>query len=279
MKNKNVIGALWMIASVVLFQAMYTTVKYCGVQLSAIQMTFVRSWFQMLILMPLLFKYGFHIMKTKQYKNYTFRLFFGVSNIVSSFYAFSKIQMATATALSFTSPLFNIIMAYLILREKAGINKTVATCLGFVGTLIVLNPSVGISVPELSALLAAFTLAVTYIYVQKLSHTEHPVAMLMYFGIACFVLTIYPAITHWTPMSAQTYFHVFMIALESTVAQYCVIQAYKIAKTTVVSPLNYLQIPISALIGYFMYQETIDMRFVIGVLIILITSFYVVQKK
>lgn len=279
MKNKNIVGALWMIASVVLFQAMYTTVKYCGVQLSAIQMTFVRSWFQMLILLPLLFKFGFHILKTKQYKNYAFRLCFGVSNIILTFYAFSKIQMATATALSFTSPLFNILLAYLILREKAGINKTIATCLGFVGTLIVLNPSVGISVSELCALGAAFALAVTYIYVQKLSHTEHPVAMLMYFGMACFILTSYPAITHWTPMSAETYFHVFMIALESTLAQYCVIQAYKVAKTTVVSPLNFLQIPISALIGYFVYQETIDIRFVIGVLIILATSFYVVQKK
>lgn len=278
--SPNLIGALWLIASVVLFQISYTAVKFASEGLSSVQVVFLRSIFQMLIILPFLLKKGIGVMKTRQYKNYACRLIFGVSNIILTFYAYKHLHLATATSIVFTRSLFTIPLAAIMLKERVGWKRGVATLLGFIGVLIVLNPGpVGLGKAELAAVLASFLLALTYLYIQRLSRTEDHLAMLMYFGMACFIFTAYPAYCLWVPFGLKTLGCVFVIAASATSAQYCIIRGYQIGKATVISPVDYLQIPLSALIGWGLFGETLSLHFFIGVAIIISTSLYILKRR
>lgn len=278
--HPNFIGALWLLASVVLFQISYTIVKFTSEGMSSIQVVFLRSLFQMLLILPFICKLGFRVMKTRQYKNYACRLLFGVTNIVLTFYAYKHMHLATATSLVFTRSLFTIPLAAVMLKERVGWKRGIATVVGFLGVLIVLNPGpVGIGKAEIAALAASFSLALTYIYIQRLSYTENHLAMLMYFGIACCVLTAVPAYLLWVPFELKTLVCIFVIAVTATAAQYCIIRGYRVGKATVISPIDYLQIPLSALIGGLMFGETLSLHFVIGVVIIITTSVYIVKRR
>ncbi|MBR1777038.1 MAG: DMT family transporter [Alphaproteobacteria bacterium] len=278
--HPNLIGALWLLGSVVLFQISYSIVKLASENLSSIQIVFLRSLFQMLLILPFIAKLGFRVMKTRQYKNYTCRLLFGVTNIVLTFYAYKHMNLATATSIVFTRPLFTIPLAVLMLKEQVGWKRGFATLIGFIGVLIVLNPGpMGLSTAEIAALLASFSLALTYIFIQRLSYTENHLAMLMYFGIACCVLTAYPAYCLWEPFGLQTLGCIFVIAATATAAQYCIIRGYQVGKTTVISPIDYLQIPLSAFIGWCFFHETLSLHFAVGVIIIIAASLYILKRS
>lgn len=278
--HPNFIGALWLLGSVVLFQISYSTVKLTSEKLSSVQIVFLRSLFQMLLILPFVIKLGVRVMKTRQYKNYTCRLLFGVTNIVLTFYAYKHMDLATATSIVFTRPLFTIPLALVMLKETIDWKRGGATLIGFIGVLIVLNPGpMGLSMAEIAALSASFSLALTYIYIQRLSYTENHLAMLMYFGIACCVLTAYPAYRFWEPFGLKTLFVVFFIAATATAAQYCIIRGYQVGKATVISPIDYLQIPLSALIGWSFFHETLSLHFAVGVIIIIASSLYILKHK
>ena len=278
--HPNIIGAVWLLGSVLFFQISYSTVKFTGEQLGSVQIVFLRSLLQSAIIMPFIIKAGCSVMKTTHYKDYACRLIFGVTNIVLTFYAYTHMHLATATAIVFTRPLFTIPLAALMLKENVGWKRGVATLIGFIGIVMVLNPGpMGLSFPETAALGASFMLAVTYIYIQKLSRTENHLAMLLYFGLACSLMTAYPAYCQWTSFGLRTGICLLIIAGTATAAQYCVIRAYQIGKATVISPIDYLQIPLSAFIGWCFFHETLSLHFIAGVIIIIATSVYILKRR
>lgn len=278
--HPNFIGALWMLGSVFFYLLSYATLKFAGETLPSIQILFIRSLFQMLVVLPIIMHIGFRRMKSKNIFNYACRLIFGIINIVLSFYAFTKLDFAISTSLVYTRPLFTIVLAALFLRENVGWKRGIATFFGFIGILIVLNPgAMGLSLAEISALASAFFIAVTYIFIQKLSRTENHFAMLMWFGIGCSIATFYPAVAVWQPVSTKMYFVIFTIAAAATAAQYCIIRAYQVGKSTVISPLEYLQIPFSVVIGLIFFKEEPTIHFAIGSGLIILTNLYILRKR
>ena len=282
--SPDVTGALWLLGAVVLFQISYTSVKLVSQNLASVQIVFLRGLLQTALVLPFIFKAGIGVLKTRQYKNYACRLIFGVINIVLTFYVYGKLPLAVATSIVFTRPLFMIPLAIILLKEYIGWKKGIAALLGFAGVLIILKPKpTGLNMAETAAVFAAFFLALTYIYIQKLSRTESHAAMLFYFGLACCVLTAYPACRVWKPLETADLAGVFVMAVSAAAAQYCIIRGYQAGTATVISPIDYLQIPLSVLIGHFLFHETLSLHFLSGVAIIIATSVYILrcgtQKK
>lgn len=278
--NSDFIGALWLLGAIFLFQASYSSVKYVSRSLSSVQIAFLRSTLQGLILIPVMCRVGWGKMKSTHVKEYFFRLTFGTGNIILAFYAFGHMNYATANALIYTRPLFTIVLAAFLLNERAGVRRCLATIAGFAGVFVILNPDgIGLSAAELSALGSAVLLALTYIYIQKLSRTENHAAMLMWFAVVCSSYTCVPAILNWSPVSAGVAGLMVFTAATATGGQYCVIRAYQAGRATVISPLDYFQIPLSAAIGFLFFGETASWRFAAGALLIIAANLYILKEK
>ena len=278
--HPNFIGAIWMMGSVICFLTSNLSVKFAGETLPSIQIVFLRCLFQSLILFPLLARQGFGIMRTHSFKNYFFRLFFGVLNIVLMFYAYTRLEFATATSIVFSRPLFTIVLAAFLLNERVGWKRGAATLIGFIGILVILKPGpLGLEKAETAAIVSSLCMAAAHIYIQKLSRTENHTDMLVWFAVTAAAVTSVPAFCVWQPFGIRTLGVILVISATATLAQYCIIRAYQVGKSTVVSPLEYLQIPLSSLVGLAFFGERPTLDFIVGSAVIIAAGLYILRRR
>lgn len=187
------------------------------------------------------------------------------------FFAVTVAPLAQVFALEFTSPIWVLILAPLVLGEKLTRVRIFAGICGFIGVLIVTRPlSQEISVGAITAALSAIGFAGSILFTKKLTKTEPTLRILFYltamqavFGLICagYDLDI-------TLPSMQTILPVVTIGCAGLLAHYCLTSALSVAPATVVVPMDFVRLPAIAVVGYAFYNETLDIYVFLGALII-----------
>ena len=187
------------------------------------------------------------------------------------FYAIALIPLAQVFALEFTTPLWVLILSPLMLGERLTRLRILAALVGFAGILIVARPSPEtLNIGTLSAASAAIGFAGTVIFTKRLTRTQSLVCILFWMtaiqsllglGFAGFdgdvALPSAPAVP-WLAI----------IALCGLSAHFCITSALSIAPATLVSPVDFLRLPVIAFVGYVLYSEPVDIFVFIGAVLI-----------
>lgn len=287
--SANLRGVLWILLGAICFTSQHGIIKHLGSELPTAQIVFFRCLFQFMILLPFLYREGFSSMRSKKAGLYSLRILFGLSNMVLSFFALSQIPLATATSLAFSRPLFMILLAIPLLGERPGVKRSLATFVGFIGVLTIVNPdSANLEPGVFAALCAAVCLSLTQIIIKKLSVTESHIAMLSWFALisACiaggFILiapSFFPDFPVWTTPTWGLIAILFLSGIVGTAGQFCTIRAFFHGEATVISPFDYLQLPFSALVGLLFFLEIPDTYTLIGASIIILSNIYILRRS
>lgn len=174
------------VASALLFATMIMLVKLAGE--SGVALPEVMFWRQAvsvpLILGWLWWSGGLSRLRTKRLGSHARRAAMGMFCMVFNFGAAIVLPLAESTTLSFTTPLFAVILAALVWREPIGPWRWTAVALGFVGVLIIAQPGGHpISLWGTAAgLIAAFLIAVINYQIRDLGRTEEPITTVFYFA-------------------------------------------------------------------------------------------------
>ncbi len=187
------------------------------------------------------------------------------------FYALAIAPLAQVIALEFTSPLWVALLAPLFLSERLTGIRMFAAALGFVGTLIIAQPSIEHVPPGLTAALgAAVCFATTAIFTKVLTRTEPVISILFWltvmqsvFGLVCAGID-----GNMTAPSMETAPWLLVIGVAGLSAHLCLTQALSIAPATVVMPLDFARLPVVALVGVLLYGEPLGLALVAGAAII-----------
>lgn len=187
------------------------------------------------------------------------------------FLAITLIPLAQVFALEFTTPLWVLVLSPLMLGERLTRPRVTAALIGFAGILIVARPSPDtLNVGTLSAAAAAIGFAITVIFTKKLTRTQTLVCILFWmtatqsvFGLICAGFDGEIAL----PSAAAAPWLV-VIALCGLTAHFCITAALAIAPATLVTPVDFLRLPIIAFVGYVLYAEPVDIYVFIGALMI-----------
>src|SRR5690606_22888599 len=155
--SANVRGALWMLASAVTFTLMTSLIKYLGDDYSPALQTFYRQAAGMIVLLPLILRDPAGSFRTTRPGILLFRSLAGTLGMILAFWAYQEMPLAEANALSFTRTLWIVPLAIFVLDEKIGPWRLGATIVGFLGVLIMLQPSIANAVgwPAAAALASA----------------------------------------------------------------------------------------------------------------------------
>ena len=132
-------GALWMLLGGLLFSVMGVLVKFLGKRLDSFQIAFFRAAFGFACILPFALAAGARNLRTRRLPAHLLRGLLGMISMFGGYYSVVHLPLADATALGFTKPLFVIILAVLILREKVRIRRWTATVVGFIGVVIMLR--------------------------------------------------------------------------------------------------------------------------------------------
>jgi drug/metabolite transporter (DMT)-like permease len=173
--------------------------------------------------------------------------------------------------LEFTSPLWILLLAPWLLGEVLTKTRAFAAVAGFVGILIVVRPSADtLSLGVILALLAAIAFAGSLVFTRKLTRTDSITSILFFltvlqaiFGIVCAGIDGDIAMPSWDAAP-----WLLVVGCAGLLAHFCLTKALSLAPVTVIVPIDFLRLPLIAVIGMVFYGETIDIWVIIGALII-----------
>ncbi|WP_240611725.1 DMT family transporter [Roseovarius nitratireducens] len=183
------------------------------------------------------------------------------------FYAITMIPLAQVFALEFTAPLWVLVLSPLLLGERMTRVRALAAIIGFSGILIVARPTAEtVNAGTLAAAAAAIGFAGSILATKRLTRTESLTCILFWmtgtqivFGLVCAgvdgdIALPSPASLPW----------LVVIGCAGLMAHVCLTTALSIAPATVVTPVDFLRLPLIAVIGLMVYGEAIDAWVLIG---------------
>ena len=186
------------------------------------------------------------------------------------FVALTLIPLAQVVAIEFTMPIWAAALAVVFLGERMSGRKWFAVVLGLVGVAVIVRPRAGdVDVGQLIALAAAVGFAVSVVLVKSLTRTDAAVAISFWMLVVQSAIGIVPALLVWQWPSAQAWAWVVVVAFCGTYSHYCFARAMQHADATVVVPMDFLRVPLTALVGWLVYSERLDLFTGLGVGLIL----------
>jgi drug/metabolite transporter (DMT)-like permease len=275
----NVRGALWMLAASFFVAVTAVLMKFIATHLPVLELAFLRQIAGLFVIVPLIMKNGWRVYRTPRIDRHAVRIMFSTVSLIVTIYALATIPLAAAISLSFTRPLFMIIIAAVFLGEKAGWRRALATAVGFTGVVIVVGPSdLSFSAGVFAALAGAFCFACIMAVVRKQSATDSPATIMCWATTGICIATAVPAFVVWQQPTLTDLGIMLVIGITGATAQYMMIQAFTHGEATVVNPVDYGQIIISTLAGYFLFGERPTIWTGLGALTIISATLYILLR-
>jgi drug/metabolite transporter (DMT)-like permease len=170
------------------------------------------------------------------------------------------IPMAMTFALEFTTPAWTLLLAAPVLGERLTASRIGAVVLGLLGVLVILRPGLATIQPgALLALGAAFGFAITLIATKKLTNTDSPFAIIFWMMLIQLPLALLASDPLFVAKIDRAQIPaVIAIGLAGLASHYCLTQAFRAGDAGVVVPLDFMRIPLIAVIGWWLYSEPLD---------------------
>ena len=239
--------------------------------LSVFQIMEMRSVIGLMLLVPLVHAAGgLAAMRTLRPGTHVARNVVHYAAQFGWFFALTLIPIAQVVAIEFTMPVWTAILAVAFLGERVGTLRVVAVVLGLIGVTVIVRPGLDHVDPgQLIALAAAVGFSIAFVLVKSLTATERPVAIIFWMLVIQSAIGLVPAIVVWRAPAASAWPWIVVIAICGTYSHYCMAQALRHAPATVIVPMDFLRVPLTAAAGWWVYAERIDTFTVIGAGVIL----------
>jgi drug/metabolite transporter (DMT)-like permease len=176
------------------------------------------------------------------------------------------LPLATVFALEFTTPAWALLLAVLGLGERVTASRIGAVVLGLLGVLVIVRPGSATFAPAaLLVLVAAFGLAVTLIATKRLTLTDSTFAIIFWMNLIQLPLALlFSEALFVTRLGAWQLPAVAGVGVAGLASHYCLANAFRAGEASVVVPLDFMRIPLIAMIGWWLYGERIDIFVFIG---------------
>jgi drug/metabolite transporter (DMT)-like permease len=264
-------AALWMAGWLALMLIVAVAGREGMREMNVFQLMEVRSILGFLMLYPLIrANGGFSIIKTARVHMHIARNLIHYGAQLGWFFALTLIPIGQVVAIEFTMPIWTAILAATFLGERMTIYKTSAIVLGIVGVIVIVRPVTGeINPGQLIALAAAVGFGISIAMVKSLTRTEQTLAIIFWMLVVQSAAGFFPALYLWTWPPAYVWGWVVVIAFCGTFSHYCMARAMLHADATVVIPMDFLRVPLTAAAGWLIYSERLDAFTVLGAALIL----------
>ncbi len=273
-------GALWMVLACLLFMVMSAMIRQVSDTLPAFQIIAIRNIFSLLTILPLLLQVG-----RGSFQSWRPGLLFGralimIGSMTSWIIAVEGLDLAAATAISFSSPLLATAGAALFLGERVGSQRWAAVVVGFTGMLIILRPGMAeVSVAAAFALANAVLTAWGGITVKVLTRTESTATVVLYLYLLTTPLSAIPAIFVWVAPTLTDVAWLAVMGVLVALGHICLTKAYAAAEASAILPYDFSKVIFAAVLGFTFFGELPDTGTWIGMFVIFAATVYMARYE
>ncbi|SMX32618.1 DMT family transporter [Actibacterium lipolyticum] len=264
------VGVFWMLVTGALFVAVTAVVKHVGDGVPAPQAAFLRYALGLVFLVPMLgplFRTG---LTRRTLVLFSARgLAHGVG-VMCWFFAMTQISIAEVTAMNYLNPVYVTLGAAFFLGERLAARRIIAVLMALIGALVILRPGVReISPGHIAMLVTAVLFACSYLIAGIMSMEVSPAVVVAMLSITVTIVLAPFAYAVWVPPTLAQLGLLFLVAAFATTGHYTMTLAFAAAPLTVTQPVTFLQLVWATLLGWLVFDESVDRWVVIGGAIIL----------
>jgi S-adenosylmethionine uptake transporter len=250
-----ILGVVWFVLHLFCSASNDIISKYLGGNLSSFEISFFRFFFSAVGLLPFVLHQGFGAIKTNNIHVHLFRAILLVLGSTAWTYGLSVAHVSTATVISFSIPIFTLILAMFFLEESIIWQRWFITLIGFVGIVITLQPhSANFNPQVLIFVFAAISFACLDIINKKFVSQESMLSMLFYSSIFTALFLLPSTLYYWKMPTLQDLSLLFIMgAISANLILFFILKAFSLVDATAVAPYRYLELLISSVASYFVF--------------------------
>ena len=266
---KNIVRVvLWMSGALLLFSAMAVSVRVLAATLGVMEILALRAGLGLMV-MAALAALRADLRATINCRHLPLQLLRNTVHLGASYLwatSLLLIPLATAFALEFTTPAWTLLLAAPVLGERLTASRIGAVVFGLLGVLVILRPGLATFQPgALLTLVAAFGLAIALIATKKLTRTDSTFAIVFWMMLIQLPLALAGSDPLFvTKLNQGQVPAVIGIGVTGLLSHYCLTNAFRAGDAGVVVPLEFMRIPLIAVIGWWLYGERLDVFVFLG---------------
>ncbi len=271
---------LFMVLATLFAAATNAAIRHITADVHPFMVTFFRSVFGFVVLVPVLFRYGLAPLRTRRTGMHALRGALQVAQTLFLFTALRFTPLATVAALHFTAPLFTTVMAVALLGERIRVRRVAALIVGFSGVLVIVRPgTIGLDAGPLLVLGSAAFWGATMVVIKTLTRTDSSLTVTLATGVFMTPFSFLFAVFMWEMPDARALAWLLAIGASGSLGQLALAQAFREADVTAVLPLDFLKLIWAAAIGYALFAEVPSLWTWIGGAIIFASAFYIAVRE
>jgi len=279
--SSSVLGILLMILGIFLYSANDTLGKWLTATYSVGMIMLLRSIAAIVVLSPFIQKQGgLATLKRAPRPGLQFlRVFVTVGEIGFFYWSVSLLPLADVMTYYLAGPIYVTALSALILKEKVDGPRWMAILAGFVGVVIVLQPSSeSLSWGALIAIGGSLFFAALMIVTRQLRGTPDS-TLLTFSTLATLATGAVLAPFTWVTPTPVDFAALGLIGIVALTAQLCVTRSLRLAPASVVVPYQYTMLIWAVVFGYLIFGDTPRISMLIGAAIIIAAGFYIFLRE
>jgi drug/metabolite transporter (DMT)-like permease len=268
--SPTVKGLLWASGSGLFFCQLNALMRLLTLQLDPFQSQFLRYFFGLLVLLPLLWRHGLAAYRPKQIGGQFTRGAVHTLGLCLWFVALPRISLADMTAIGFTGPIFIMIGAYLFFKEPMRWERWLASCIGFAGVLIVVGPKLSGSggYYNLVMLASAPVFAASFLITKALTRYETTGVILVWQALTVSLFSLPLALLNWQAPTLLQWGAFALCGLLGSAGHYCLTRSFRAADISSTQSAKFLDLVWSSIMGWLVFSDVPSQSTLIGGLVI-----------
>lgn len=245
---------------------------------------------QAIALLPVVAILGLSLaMRPWQYRLIFVRTLLHIAGIGAMFLSLQYLPLADAIAIAFVMPFIMLLLGRTVLGEEVGPRRLAACAVGFVGTLLVVQPSfAAVGPPALLPLFVAVVFALFMLVTRQLAKETDPVAMQAVSGLMAVALLVPVSFValraDWAPLAPITlntteWAILIAMGLLGTGAHLLMTWSLRYAPSATLAPMQYLEIPVATLVGLVIFGDFPNGLALLGIAVTMAAGLYIISRE
>ena len=264
--------------------------KLLGASVPLGQVVLIRFAVQALILIPIVWASGrAWRMSGRVFWLTLLRTILHMAGIAAMFTALKYLPLADAVAIAFVMPFFMLLLGKFILNEEVGPKRLGASIVGFLGTLLIVQPSfANVGWPALLPIVVAVVFSFFMLVTRQIAKQTDPISLQAVSGVMAVVM-ILPLLAFGSVMpiaplqiiqpNALDWSLLLGIGLLGTIAHLLMTWSLRFAPSTTLAPMQYLEIPFATLLGLILFSDLPNLLAGLGILITVSAGLYIIMRE
>ena len=288
--DRPILGILLMLGFCILAPLGDSIAKILGDSIDVGQLVTVRFALQLLILAPVVWFAGMSVSMSGRILRLTaIRTVLHILGIGMMFLALRYLPLADAVAIAFVMPFIMLVLGHFILGEEVGHRRIIACCMGFVGTLFVIQPSFAeVGWPALLPLGVALDFALFMLVTRQIAKDVDPITLQAISGAMATAVLLpvlliaspfdLPGVTITKPSGVE-WTLLFGLGAIGTSAHLLMTWSLRFAPAATLAPMQYLEIPVAAALGWLIFRDFPNGLALFGICITIAAGLYILIRE